>query len=71
MARYIDAEKIDFSMIKNNFDRARATVMVMATPTADVVEVRHGEWASEENPFFQAELEDAHYVGMLTLLEQW
>ena len=36
MARYIDAEKIDFSMLKNVFDRARAKVMVMATPIADV-----------------------------------
>ena len=44
MAKYIDAEKIDFSMLKNDFDRARAKVMVMATPTADVAEVRHGEW---------------------------
>lgn len=44
MARYIDAEKIDFSMLKNDFDRARAKVMVMATPTADVVEVKRGKW---------------------------
>ena len=52
MARYIDAEKINFSIIKNDFDRARAKVMVMATPTADVEAVRHGEWTREENPFF-------------------
>ena len=39
MARYIDAEKIDFSPLKDEFDRARAKVMVLSTPTADVVEV--------------------------------
>lgn len=44
MARYIDAEKIDFSPIKDDFDRARAVTIVKFQPTADVVEVKHGEW---------------------------
>ena len=44
MARYIDAENIDFSPLKNDFEQARAQVIIMGHPTADVVEVKHGEW---------------------------
>lgn len=44
MSRYIDAELIDFSRLNNDFDRARAKIIIMGQPTADVVEVRHGEW---------------------------
>ena len=44
MSRYIDAELIDFSRLNNGFDRARAKIIIMGQPTADVVEVRHGEW---------------------------
>jgi hypothetical protein len=44
MARYIDAEKIDFSPLKDDFDRARAKVIIMGQPTADVAEVKHGKW---------------------------
>lgn len=39
MARFIDAEKIDFSPLEDDFDRARAKVIIMGQPTADVVEV--------------------------------
>lgn len=39
MARYIDVDKIDFSPLKDDFDRARAKVIIMGQPTADVVEV--------------------------------
>ena len=39
MSRYIDAELIDFSCLKNDFDRARAKIIIMGQPTADVVEV--------------------------------
>ena len=39
MSRYIDADAIDFSPLKNDFDRARAKVVIMGQPTADVVEV--------------------------------
>ena len=39
MARYIDADAVDFSPLKNDFDRARAKVVIMGQPTADVVEV--------------------------------
>ena len=39
MARYIDAEKIDFSPLKNEFEKARAKVVIMGQPTAGVVEV--------------------------------
>ena len=46
MSRYIDAELIDFSCLKNEFDKARAKVIIMGQPTADVVEVRHGYWLS-------------------------
>jgi hypothetical protein len=44
MARYIDADKIDFSQLKDDFDRARAKIIIMGQPTVDVVEVKHGEW---------------------------
>lgn len=37
--RYIDAEWIDFSPLIDDFDRARAKVIIMGQPTADVVEV--------------------------------
>lgn len=39
MTRYIDAEKLDFSPLKDDFDRARAVTIVKFQPTADVVEV--------------------------------
>lgn len=39
MARYIDAEAVDFSPLKDDFDRARAKVIIMGQPTADVVKV--------------------------------
>ena len=42
--RYIDAERIDFSPLIDDFDRARAKVIIMGQPTADVVEV---VWCSE------------------------
>lgn len=42
--RYIDADKIDFSPLKDDFDRARAKVIIMGQPTADVVEVKHSRW---------------------------
>ena len=44
MARYIDVDKLDFSPLKNDFDRARANIIVMGVPTADVEEVKHGKW---------------------------
>ena len=47
--RYIDADKIDFSPLKDDFDRARAKVIIMGQPTADVVEVKHGEWIIHQN----------------------
>jgi hypothetical protein len=37
--RYIDAERIDFSPLIDDFDRARAKIIIMGQPTADVVEV--------------------------------
>jgi hypothetical protein len=39
VARYIDAEAVDFSPLKDDFDRARAKVIIMGQPTADVVKV--------------------------------
>lgn len=39
MSRYIDADAVDFSPLKNDFDRARAKVIIMGQPTADVVSV--------------------------------
>lgn len=44
MPRYIDAENIDFSPLKNDFEKARAQVIIMGQPTADVEEVKHGKW---------------------------
>lgn len=51
MARYIDADKIDFSPLKDDFDRARAKVIIMGQPTADVVEMKHGEWVHSSRGF--------------------
>jgi hypothetical protein len=39
VARYIDAEAVDFSPLKDDFERARAKVIIMGQPTADVVKV--------------------------------
>ena len=47
MARYIDAENIDFSPLKDDFDQARAKVIILGQPTADVEEVQHGKWEHE------------------------
>ena len=55
MARYIDADKIDFSPLKDDFDRARAVTIVKFAPTADVVEVKHGEWLEHEEMFYDGE----------------
>ena len=52
MSRYIDAEKINFSSLTSPFDKARAEVIVMGQPTADVVEVKHGEW-DNNGDFYQ------------------
>ena len=51
MARYIDVEKIDFSPLKDDFDRARAKVIILRQPTADVEEVKHGEWIYNTDDF--------------------
>jgi hypothetical protein len=39
VARYIDAEAVDFSPLKDDFDRVRAKVIIMGQPTAEVVKV--------------------------------
>ena len=37
--RLIDADALDFSLIENEFDRARAKIIVMGAPTVDAVPV--------------------------------
>lgn len=48
MARYIDANKIDFSSIKDASNRIITKLIILNQPTADVEEVRHGEWIDKE-----------------------
>lgn len=47
-----DADKIDFSPLKGDFDRARAKVIIMGQPTADVVEVKHGIWVINPDGYY-------------------
>lgn len=56
MKRYIDADKIDWRMIKpinpNVADEHmiyQARKLVESQPTADVVEVKHGKWIPRTN----------------------
>ena len=52
MARYIDADKVKAYLHEEDFNtpderwkpEREFAKMIDATPTADVVEVRHGEW---------------------------
>lgn len=54
MARYIDADKLMESMIKGLFPNEKTGTpfdvlrTIEQTPTADVVEVKHGEWKPTE-----------------------
>ena len=62
MARYIDAERIDFSPLEDDFDRARAKVIIMGQPTADVVEVKHGHIVRNERNI--AKMKEFHEKGI-------
>lgn len=48
MAEYIEREALLNSRyweeLKNEFDAARAKIIIISIPSADVVEVVHGEW---------------------------
>ncbi len=48
MARYIDADALDFSPLKNDFDKARAKIIVLNQPTAEVAEIKHAHWIKNE-----------------------
>ena len=56
MARYIDVDKINFRGIEPQMDKNYITLIplkyaeciVNTAPTADVVEVKHGEWIEKE-----------------------
>ena len=47
MSRYIDADKYKKDLIQLGFLPALVTRVLDKQPTADVVEVRHGEWIEQ------------------------
>lgn len=49
MARYIDAEKVNVTEVSIYCNPDDVQDWLDAQPTADVVEVKHGEW--EQNPY--------------------
>ena len=56
MSRYIDADKLKEECYKFANDVSRNAMafvqgQINAVPTADVVEVRHGEWIEEQRPY--------------------
>ncbi len=54
MSRYIDADVLIDDLIHNrSFYPALVASAIKNTPTADVVEVRHGEWIEKPNPWGQ------------------
>lgn len=69
MSRFIDAEKIDFSPLKDDFDRARANVIIMGQPTADVVEVKHGYWKDRYGNKYDNHLYECSVCGKEPLYE--
>lgn len=53
MTRYIDSDKLIFQLRQNQMwtksrDLTEAIITVQNQPTADVVEVKHGEWRDSE-----------------------
>ena len=48
MQKYIEREALlksdDWQSLKSDFDKARAHIIILGQPAADVVEVRHGKW---------------------------
>ena len=49
MSRYIDADVLIDDLIHNrSFYPAMVSAAIKNTPTADVVEVRHGEWRNRD-----------------------
>lgn len=76
MARYIDAEKIDYSMVsiywetdKDGKDIYRRCAVAFETnidemPTADVEEVRHGEWIFKQR-YYEADKCNCSLCGQL------
>ena len=44
MSRYIDADKLLTTLLDDLPYKASVKRVLMQAPTADVVEVRHGEW---------------------------
>ena len=51
MAEYIEREALlksdDWQSLKSDFDKARAHIIILGQPAADVVEVVHGEWIND------------------------
>ena len=61
MSRYIDAELIDFSRLNNDFDRARAKIIIMGQPTADVAPVVRCKDCINAKPYERADGETGYY----------
>ncbi len=53
MPRYIDADKL-FAELKNNLFVSYLDI-INSQPTADVVEVRHGEWLDTDEEYVCSE----------------
>ena len=56
MAEYIEREALlksdNWQSLKSDFDKARAHIIILGQPAADVVEVVHGEWNLEVYSFY-------------------
>lgn len=55
MFEYIEREALlksdDWQSLKSDFDKARAHIIILGQPAADVVEVKHGEWLPDYETF--------------------
>ena len=51
MSRYIDADILIADLIYRNCLPATVKRAIKEAPTADVVEVRHGEWVEDERTY--------------------
>ena len=69
--RLIDADAIDFSEIKDDFDRARAKIIIMGQPTlnADRRTLNHYEKAHIMNLFHKWCEENSKTHTLVSLLE--
>ena len=58
MPEYIEREAVKASILKNcgDFTETDAALIVNEIPTADVVEVRHGEWIKRTEHLYKCSL---------------